>query len=270
MKKKIFIGCVVLMFAIKSFVAPYFESASLCRYIEKGQTEEVIMKIENMEDVNCGTAPMFMKSMLNALDYDIELPLILACKEGNYQVAEALLKKGADPNKYYEGGFTAAEALFAGNPLNELEMIKLLVNYGADVTIAESASSPLFEAARKMIYTNSEERKDYLAECIEYLLMYDKNLVDENGISILHYAVMADNISLIKQLLEDEKQLINLTIDNGQTVLFEAVKNNSFEVVNLLIKSGLEKNIVDSTGRTAYDYAVENGFDNIALFLEMR
>ena len=149
-------------------------------------------------------------------------------------------------------------------------MIKLLVDYGADVTKAESTSSPLFEAARKMIYTKSEERKNYLADCIRYLLIFDKKLVDEKGISILHYAVMADNISLIKQLLEDEKQLINLTIDNGQTVLFEAVKNNSFEVVNLLIKSGLEKNIVDSTGRTAYDYAVENGFDNIALFLEMR
>ena len=78
MKKKIFIGCVVLMIAIKSFVAPYFESNSLCRDIEAGRTEDAIIKIENMEDVNCFTAPIFMKSVLNVLEYNIDLPLILA------------------------------------------------------------------------------------------------------------------------------------------------------------------------------------------------
>lgn len=271
MKKRIFIGffigCVVLTASIICFVEPYFRSASLCRDIEAGQTEEAIIKIENMNDVNCGTAPKFMKPMLNVFEHNIDLPLVVACKNGNYQVAEKLLRKGADPNKYYEGGFTAVEAVFVSDSQNELAMIKLLANYGADVTKAESASSPLFKAARKMIYTKNAERKSYLSECIKYLLMFDKNLVDEKGISILHYAVIVDDISLTEQLLE-EKQLINLTTDNGQTALFEAVKNNSYEAVKLLVNSGIEISKEDSTGRTAYDYAVERGFDDVALLLE--
>ena len=266
MKKTVFWGCIILMIVISSLLMPYWESISLCKDIEAGKTEDAILKIENMEDVNCGTAPIFMKSALNAVEYNIDLPLILACKKGDYQVAEKLLEKGADPNKYYEGGFTAAEAVFAGNSLNELEMIKLLADYGADMSKAGSSSSPLFEVAKKMIYTDSEDRGDYLAECIKYLLLFDEKLVDENGFSILYYAVVADNVSLIKQLTEEE-QLINLSVDNGQTVLFEAVKNNSLETVKLLVENGANKNIEDDTGRKAYDYAVENGYDDIALFL---
>lgn len=270
MKKMLFLGCVVLMIIVINLMMPYLESVSLCQDIEAGRTEDAIIKIDNMKDVNCGTAPVFMKSILNAFEYGVDLPLIVACKKGNYQVAEALLKNGADPNMYYEGGFTAVEAVFASNSSNELDMVMLLANYGADVTKAGSGTTPLFKSARKMIYAKDEERKSYFAECVKCLLMYDENLVDEKGVSILNYAVVADNIPLIKQLLEDEKQLINLPADNGQTVLFEAVKNDSLEVVKLLIKNGADKNIMDSTGRTAYDYAVESGYDNIALFLELK
>lgn len=268
MKKKIFLGCVVIMLIAGNFMVPYLKSVSLCRDIEAGRTEEAILKINNMKMVNCGTAPIFVKPILNALEYNIDLPLIVACKKGNYQIAEALLKKGADPNKYYKDGFTAVEAVIISNSSNELDMIKLLTAYDADVTFGESIKSPLFEVARRMVYAKDEERKNYFASCVMYLMQFDKQLIDDKGYSILYYAVVADNEPLIRQLLEDEKSLINFTTENMQTVLFEAVKNNSLMIVELLLENGADKKVVDSTGKTAYDYAVENGYEEIAVLLE--
>ena len=258
MKKYIIIGGVVLIVKILKWVMPYLESASLCETIEKGETELAIEKIENMKDINCGPYPEIVKSILNAVEYNIDLPLIVACKKGNYLVVEELLKKGADPNKYYTGGFTAAEAVFAGNTYCELEILKLLISYGADVTKSASGTSPLFCAARKMLYTNGE-RREYFTSCVKYLFMHDENLLDEKGYSLLYYAVWSDNVLLMKYLMENEKHLIDLTASNGQTVLFEAVKKNSLEMVKVLIEKGADKSVVDSKGRTAYDYAVESG-----------
>lgn len=194
------------MIIFMDFIVPYLESKTLCKAIEAGRTEEAIDKINKMKNVNCSTAPDMIRPILNLLEKDTDLPLIAACKAGNVSVVEALLKNGADCNKYLEGGFTAAEAIFCGNYNKEFEILKLLIYYDADVTKTASGISPLFRAARKMIYSDDEKRKTYLAKCVEMLLIYDDNLIDDNGMSILHYAVKADNIALARVILEKEKE----------------------------------------------------------------
>lgn len=247
---------------------PYLKSSFLCRDIRNGRTYEAIYTIKNMRNVNSCTAPEWLRPILNRVEYDIETPLIVACKEGNYQVVQALLEEGAEPNKYFEKGFSPIEAVFAGNHSNEIEMIKLLVSYGADVTKYGGNTSPLFHAASKMIYTKDKNRSEQFAECVIYLLKYDTELVDGKGNSVLHYAAAANNILLVGHLIETEEHLLNHKADNGQTPLIWATKKNSLDTVSLLIAEGVDIDIMDNDGKTAYDYAITCGNEEIVELLK--
>ena len=263
MKKAVFIGSIFVILLGIFIIMPFYKSSSLCTSIKTGQTEDAIVKIDKMQNVNGVECPPWIRNFLNRLDYEVEIPLIEACKKGNYQVVDALLNEGADPNWFYEGGFTAAEAVFVGNSLNELEMLKLLKKYDADLTMAECGTSPLFLAARKMIYSENIEQKVNYADCVTYLLQYDTNLIDEKGYSILYYATLADDLQLMGEIISSHRELINHVSANGQTPIFEAVKNNSVEAVRLLKEKGAALDVINANGESLHEYAVQYGNEEI-------
>lgn len=239
--KKIYLICsiilLLLFFAttgILATVSSYTEISKLCDDIKSNKTEEALVKIKKINNVNKGTAPELLRPFLNMLEYEIELPLIVACQEGNAEVVKVLLERGADPNKAYKKGFTAAESVFSANSHNELEILKLLVDYGGDVSKSESGNSPLFEAAQKMIYASDVNRKSEFAECVKFLLMYDSNLIDDKGYTILHYAVMAENLELTEYLIKTENQLLNYVNDYGETALSIAIDKDNQEIIKIL------------------------------------
>ena len=86
--------------------------------------------------------------------------LVEACREGDYYTAECLLKAGADPNYTYDGYFTAIEAVYS-SPVkrNRLELAKLLVEYGADVTKYSSGIEAVFIEAGFLVF-NDPDKED--------------------------------------------------------------------------------------------------------------
>ncbi len=81
---------------------------------------------------------------------------------------------------------------------------------------------------------------------------------DMDGYTALHYAVTWEDLETAEYLIQSGAD-VN-TLDNwGSTPLMNAVYNQaSVEMVTLLLEYGADKTIMDSEGKTAYDYAVDN------------
>ena len=54
-----------------------------------------------------------------------------------------------------------------------------------------------------------------------------------------------------------------IVADDGSTSLIQAVHGDSYDTCKLLIEYGADVSIVDKNGKTAYDYAVESGNQQI-------
>uniref|UniRef100_A0A1X7SJI4 Uncharacterized protein n=1 Tax=Amphimedon queenslandica TaxID=400682 RepID=A0A1X7SJI4_AMPQE len=68
---------------------------------------------------------------------DGDTALIAAAREGNCDVAELLLKKGADPSHSNDIGYTA---LIEAAERGHWDILQLLINNGADLNTANNVS----------------------------------------------------------------------------------------------------------------------------------
>ncbi|HMV42332.1 MAG TPA: ankyrin repeat domain-containing protein [Leptospiraceae bacterium] len=90
--------------------------------------------------------------------YGNHTALMIACKEGNYEIAEWLLENGADPNMTTRDGHTAL-MLAAYNRYPDI--VKLLLKHKANVNIvSKRGHTALSETTR----TDSEKIKGFLKE----------------------------------------------------------------------------------------------------------
>ena len=84
-----------------------------------------------------------------------------------------------------------------------------------------------------------------------------------NWMRVLQHSVSNDRIEIVKLLLEQEYCTVNDT-SVGITALMFAARDSTPEMVKLLLDYGADKSIKSTDGKTAYDYAVERGFVELA------
>ncbi|MDF2698533.1 MAG: Ankyrin [Haloplasmataceae bacterium] len=141
--------------------------------------------------------------------------LINAVETNNYHLVEEILKYISDINRIYNGESAFSFACLSGEA--DLEMIKLLVDKGADVNLQkDDGNTCLINILR---YEQPE--------VIYYLLTetnINVNLKNDDGQTALHIAVLYTNFMGIEYLVE---------------------------------LSNIDKNITDKDGKTAKDYAIE-------------
>ncbi|KAJ8667558.1 hypothetical protein QAD02_009221 [Eretmocerus hayati] len=105
--------------------------------------------------------------------------------------------------------------------------------------------------------------------CALLKLGADPNLSDDDDATPLHYAVMANAIECIKELIQSKTKL-NLEAHNeaGWSALHLAVKLGSLSLVMELIKAGADVNVTDmSYGRTVLHIAVDSNHKQIIQYL---
>ncbi|MFT7619974.1 MAG: ankyrin repeat protein [Planctomycetota bacterium] len=104
--------------------------------------------------------------------YDMDLALARACCSGFFDVAQALIDAGADPNGQYspDGTFEYGPIILASCELLRADGIKFLLSNGADPRGNSSDSNfPQCHSPLEMIaasYSKGEEKK---AACLELL-----------------------------------------------------------------------------------------------------
>ncbi|XP_014227268.1 uncharacterized protein LOC106652688 [Trichogramma pretiosum] len=180
-------------------------------------------------------------------------PLTLAFYFPTIEVAEFLLKNGADPNRYNnrDDPGTFLTRIFSKYPLtfSDYEKIQLLIQYKADVNL----KIPIVALFRCKSFRNDA---DTLLRKIVLKLLLENN-ADVSATCEYHGTIPTtilgmnskDSIEIIKLLLKYGMD-VNLKDNWGRTPLHIAVKRARLEEIEFLLLHGADPNIVDDYGNT--------------------
>ena len=174
-------------------------------------------------------------------------PLYDAARMGTYDMLKSLVNYGADPNVATKAGLTPLhQAAARGN----LDMVKDLVQAGAEVNaVAENGRTPVFYAAARG-----------KASTVNFLLekKAEINLADKNGLTPLHCAAASGNVALVKFLVT-KKANFAATAKDGTTVLISGAKYP--EIVKFLADKMPNVNGVDKDGNSVMHLCAETADD---------
>ncbi|MEI0538120.1 ankyrin repeat domain-containing protein [Brachyspira pulli] len=266
--------------------------SSLVFAIDKFPTEEkAIELISYGADVN-------MKD-----DNDSRTPLELASKMGYLKLVKELIKQGADVNfREEEGDIDALYYAVESEKNYHLEVLKELLNAGADTDIIYGTKEEnkynilnvaiigrcnlekvklLTEHGADINYSNFEYGPVIAVavsqECIDivkYLVSQGVNpaMTYTNGYSYsgksysLLNAAVGNKTTEIAEYLIEQGADINTQTDSvsGLPLIFVALRSENIELLKLLIEKGADTSVVDKDGKTIFDLAKEQGYDEIA------
>lgn len=264
--KKAVILCAVILLIILfvwagSSAISYAKIASACDAIRSGSTEDAIHKIQRIGDVDQYSAPLWLRGIYHLAEEDIDLLLVVACREGEAEIVEMLLEKGADPNRYLESGWSPIEATFVDGNETRYEIAQMLIEHGADVNLHGSNTSALFHELHRLIYSQDLTQSAYAAAEASVLLLIDNGaaLTDEKGNTALHFSAFSDQMALTERLLACDAAMLNAANQQGETALIWAVKAEATQTARYLLERGADQMLQDEEGKTAFDYAEESG-----------
>ena len=185
----------------------------------------------------------------NAADKQGETPLHRAASLDNFEAARALLAAGSDPNARRDNGQTPLHDAAGGNT----ELVKALIAKGADINARNDAGeTPLFYAAESM------------SPDAALLLIKKGAAIDEKnnaGWTPLALAAWNGNEITTRCLIE-AGACVTPILDDGNGLLHLAVDTDApsaHDILDMLVKAGLDPSRRNKAGLTALDMAREQG-----------
>lgn len=191
-----------------------------------------------------------------------QTPLTLACQYRNFEMVELLVSNNADVNKPSKNLSIKPLSIALYN--NDYEIAEFLIENGADIS-----SEDFYDFVPFAIVKNKIDGDDILVQQKRLELM--KKIVtpeySNSEISkkysiqfIFQYAIESNSVLVSKYFLDNKMFDVNERLPyKNQTSLIVATKEKSYESCKLLLEYNADKTIEDSSGKTAYDYAVELG-----------
>ncbi len=260
----------------------YAQTYILCEQISNGNTEQALRMIPFMPTVNSYNIPPILAepySILSGGMWTITTPLIEACGTGDIEVVTALLERGADPNKYKERTWSPIETVSIRGYANRVEIYEKLLNHGADVNSGRDYSNALYNEFGRLVRLHSKHENviekqqwkqewDVVRSSIELFLDYGVGPQDEHGGTIVHFLCLAGETEWMKDCVDTYGYSLNEANDRNETPLHWAVRGESVDTVQYLLSQGVDTQVKDNKGKTAYDYAVESGNVEIMRLLE--
>jgi ankyrin repeat protein len=231
-----------------------------CKYVNITQCDicivELLLNVDSI-DVNIGS-------------YN---PLVYCCRKNNNKIAKLLLKhKNIDVNKEYSP-YEKDTALIASCKKGNTELVELLLgNDNIDVNkIGSFGKNALFESCRIFTKTYNEE-DEKIANMLLNNPKIDINAENHYGETVIHIFSddnFAENNTILIELLKREEIDINKQLKrSGNTILHLAVIENNISLMKLLIKiKKLDLNKFNREGYTPLNIAVKNRFTQICELL---
>ncbi|XP_076285606.1 uncharacterized protein LOC143211647 [Lasioglossum baleicum] len=177
--------------------------------------------------------------------------LITSIRNGNLELVEDLLKNGADVNILEDNSLFRNSILHSAVYWRQVQMAKLLINYGANVNVKNClGETPIVNA----IYNRD-------TKMIELLLTNGADIKEDP--KILLAAVETGNLKIVEDILTDCADVNMLLFDCTEFYtwappLHKAVKRKQVQMVELLINYGANVNVKNSQGETPIVNAIKN------------
>ncbi len=225
----------------------------------------------------------------------ITTPLILASGLGKYNVAEVLIKYGADVNKC--AGLKYSTPLNVAIKKERYQIASLLIEHGANIKSinvkdekGEMKVSPLLillptgnpEIMRLLLDSGADVNERTIfeatpliqasmlghAKIVELLLQYpvDTDARDKFGRTALLCAVEKGDYDIVRVLLSKKIDL-NIKNNNGMTALMVAASLGYDKITQILIEYGADPNIESKYWGSALIIAISESFVKIAKLL---
>jgi ankyrin repeat protein len=219
-------------------------------------------------------------------------PLHLAVGNGHQNVAAYLIEQGADPKGVDEKNM---QPIHYASYQGSVEMVKLLQRQGADLRArGERGWKPVHYAAmgghQPLLDYLISQNRDFLKEktrvgftplfiavvngkldAVAYLLDCgaDVTLLDLNGWSVIHYATIRNNRSIVELLIEKDPDLVNCKGPEGITPLHIAARQNFKEILQYLLEKGGDLQACDSQGANIANYASRTADTSLQVLLQL-
>lgn len=272
----------IVKFLLDQGVAPYLEEAEEQPFFVAaflGRLEMIRAMILKIKDINC-------RDILR------QTALHKVAKSKNVEIAQILLDHGADANVLDMQGDTP---LLSAVRQKSLSLVQCLLPK-TDLVHVEKALKYAQESGLKDVEDfiinndvrlNKEPPKEIKPvqltileavkmgdiEAVRQLLLQKENLaaIDENDRTPLHVALKLKNSPQI------QKEIVELLIKNGVdanvkdintfTALHSAARKGNLEIVKLLVEATQDIDIKDGLGQTALHLAVEKGHVDVVKYL---
>ncbi|ORX44721.1 ankyrin [Piromyces finnis] len=193
---------------------------------------------------------------INFEDNDGYTPLICAIQTGSLPIIELLIENGANVNHIIKN--KNKSVLTFAIELSELEIVKHLVNCGADVNFKnESGVSILGEAIDNLKWEIFKFLVNFNANNCMSGDIYEKDIVEK---------VIANNKLDILKFLVINNLNINMKDKEGNTPLAYAIKAQNSDIVKYLIENGANINHKNNKGQSyddvnlAYNSYINKGY----------
>lgn len=96
---------------------------------------------------------------------------------------------------------------------------------------------------------------------------YDVNQLDREGVSLLHWAAINNNFTIVKYLISKGAIVDRIGGNQQATALHWAIRKHLLEMVGLLMHFGADPMVRDIQGMTCLHVAAQEGATAIVLYL---
>ncbi|QJT94912.1 ankyrin repeat domain-containing protein [Wolbachia endosymbiont of Diaphorina citri] len=178
-------------------------------------------------------------------------PIHIAVENNNENIVKFLLSKGVDVNDTDKQGYTP---LHYAAWRSRSEVASLLFDKGANINAADAST-----AGKKPIHVAAENNSKSV---IEFLLIKGVNVdeADKNGWTPLHYAAKFDQLEVAKFLIEKGANINAADASTaGKKPIHVAAENNSKGVIEFLLSKGVSVNDTDKDNRIPLHWASWSG-----------
>lgn len=168
-------------------------------------------------------------------------PLMKAIYQGDTKTYSKMIKDGI-----------CVTSEFSQTKNVKLTALDVAIRTNNDVAVGMLLNTKQFPKLNDYLITASGQES---VKVLELLFDYgaDPNYILENGYTPIFMATKFGSREVLVELLKRSKNINKKR--NGVTVLMLAARDLNIEKVKILILYGADRNIEDSKGRKAYDYA---------------